>query len=462
MQIFDDLENVKLGRDAVVAIGAFDGVHRGHQHLVKRMRAEALRSDRLTVVLTFHPHPSAVLSPDNPPKYLTTPGRKAVLLEQLGVDVLVILPIDWRLATTPAYEFVRQIQPPLRMSELWVGADFALGRDRAGGVPQLRQWGEDLGYRVQVVPPYVWEGEIISSTRIRQLIFDGKVDEAARLLNRYHGVAGEVVHGAGRGRRFGVPTANLRVHHSRAVPANGIYAVFVVLGEERFQGVANLGRRPSFDNGEYTIEVHILDFDRDIYGCDVVVEFVRWLRPERRFESAVELYNQIDEDIRQARDILAQEALQPHLLSFEPGQPLRACGCSRARFEELSYTADVGIRAYGCDLRDLFVNAAYGMFSLISDLDGLFHTTQHEVEIDSLDRESLLVDWLGELLYIHDTTSEILIDFDIEELTDTHLKGRAYGTHLAKPGLQIKAVTYHDLEIKEAEAGYSATVVFDI
>jgi riboflavin kinase/FMN adenylyltransferase len=461
MLLFDNLDSIKLERDSLLSIGAFDGVHRGHQQLIKQMLAEAHRNDRLAVVLTFHPHPNSVLFAHNPPRYLTTPGQKAVLLEHLGLDALVILPFDLKMAHTSAYDFVVQIGDPLRVRELWIGTDFALGRDREGDIPTLREIGNQLGFQVQVVSPYFMDGQVVSSTRIRGLLQDGRVEEAARLLNRYHSLAGEVVHGAGRGHQFGVPTANLQVRADRATLMNGIYAVWAILGTERYRAVANIGHRPSFDNGERTIEIHLLDFDKSIYGCDLLVEFVKWLRPEQRFESAELLYAQIERDVEEAKFVLNKAPSYP--------QPMRTEGCKppqpllqSKRFEELSYTADVGIRAFGQNVPALFENAARGMFSLMGDVDGLFDTTRHFVSISSPDQESLLLDWLGELLYLHDTTGEIFIRFEIHEISNTTLKADVYGTFLAQPQLEIKAVTYHDLSIEETPLGYVATVVFDI
>ena len=463
MRIFDDLAHLQLEHDTILTIGAFDGVHRGHQHLIEQMLAAGARAGSLTALLTFHPHPNAVLFPDDPPKYLTTPGQKAAILEKLGLDVLAILPFDLKLAATPGYEFIRRIVSPLRVREIWVGSDFALGRGRSGDVAHLREWGDELGFTVQAVPPFVEDGAIISSTRIRELVLAGDMSEAARLLNRYYSLTGEVVHGAARGRRIlKIPTANLEMRVNRAIPADGIYAVFAILGEERYKGVASIGRRPTFDNGNRTIEVHLLDFDQDIYGCDLVVEFVRWLRPEGKYPHIDDLIAQIHRDIEQAVDILDHEATYPEMLIPIKCQPMRYARTGPVRFEELSYTADVGIRAYGLNLRDLFVNAAYGMFSLVSDLDGLVSTTEHTLDLTSTDRESLLLDWLDELLFVHDTTHEVLICFDIEALTDTHLRARVQGTHLARPKLGLKAVTYHDLKIEATANGYAATVVFDI
>ena len=311
MQIIDDLSQVHLDKDTILTIGAFDGVHRGHQYLIGQLLQKARRTNRLAGLITFHPHPSAVLSPGNPTRYITTPGEKAALLERLGLDIVAILPFNREMVQTLARRFIEMVSRQLRMTELWVGKDFALGYGREGTPEVLRALGQEMGFSVETINPLAWKGEIISSTRIRTLLFRGQVRKAAELLDRYPGLAGEVVRGAQRGRCLGFPTANLEVRAERAVPANGVYAVYAVLGEERYRGVGNVGVRPSFDNGEHTVETYILDFEADIYGCDLVVEFVQRLRPEKRFTDIKELIAQIERDIVEARGILAAEKPLP-------------------------------------------------------------------------------------------------------------------------------------------------------
>ena len=308
MEIIDDLSSVNLNSKTIITIGAFDGIHRGHQHLIRQMVDKARQTRRLAGLITFYPHPDAVLSPYNPTLYLSTPGEKAAILEKLDLDLLAILPFDREMAQTPAKDFIGRVCRHLHMAELWVGADFALGRAREGDVEALRALGRELGFTVQVIEPLTWQGQIISSTHIRSLILKGKVRQAAQLLGRYPSLAGEVVRGSQRGHCLGFPTANLEVRKERVVPADGIYAVYVRLGEEQHQGVANVGVRPSFETGgERIVEVHILDFTENIYGCDLVVEFVERLRSERRFERVDELVAQIKRDIAQARRILGEE-----------------------------------------------------------------------------------------------------------------------------------------------------------
>jgi riboflavin kinase/FMN adenylyltransferase len=319
MQIIDDLSQVDLDKDTILTIGAFDGVHRGHQYLIRQLLQRARRTHRLAGLITFHPHPSAVLSPRNPTRYLTTPGEKAALLERLGLDILAILPFNKEMAQTLARDFIEMVSRQLRMRELWIGKDFALGYGREGTPDVLRALGQEMGFSVETITPLIWKGEIISSTRIRSLLFRGQVRRAAELLGRYPSLAGEVVRGAQRGRCLGFPTANLEVRAERAIPANGIYAVYTILGKERYQGVANVGVRPSFDNGEHTVEIYILDFEANIYGYDLVVEFVQRLRPEKRFTDIKDLTVQIEKDIVQARRILAAEKPLPW-----PEEALRA------------------------------------------------------------------------------------------------------------------------------------------
>ena len=308
MKIIDDLSSVNLNSETIITIGAFDGVHRGHQHLIRQMVEEARQAKRLAGLITFHPHPDAVLSPYNPTRYLSTPGEKAALLETLGLDILAILPFDQQMAETPARDFVARARRHLHMAELWVGADFALGRAREGNVEVLQTLGQELGFTVRVIEPVTWRGQIVSSSRIRSLILKGEVHQAAQLLGRYPSLAGEVVRGSQRGHCLGFPTANLEVRKERVVPANGIYAVYARLGGDRHQGIANVGVRPSFEiGGERMVEVHILDFNQDIYGCDLVVEFVERLREERRYADIEELKAQIERDIVQARRILSEE-----------------------------------------------------------------------------------------------------------------------------------------------------------
>ncbi len=293
-----------LSGESLLTVGAFDGIHRGHQTLIRELVAQARAQDRLSGLVTFYPHPSMVLRPERPTPYLTTPGEKAALLEPLGLDWMVVLSFTSSLAAMSPWDFVRSLYERVKMRGVWVGPDFALGRGRAGDLSVLKRLGREMGFQVDDLP-YVTEGnERISSTHIRTLIRRGHVEDAMHLLGRPYSVSGEVVRGAQRGRCLGYPTANIDVPAERQMPADGIYATQTLLGAERFRSVTSIGVRPTFDNGARSVEAYLLDFEGDLYGCDLTVEFVARLRPEKRFSGVKELVAQIDRDVAQSREIL--------------------------------------------------------------------------------------------------------------------------------------------------------------
>lgn len=462
MDVIDDLARASLRQETILTIGAFDGVHRGHQALINGVVDRAHATDRLAALVTFHPHPAVVLAPDRAPPYLTTPGEKVALFESLGLDLAVLLPFNRQVASTPARTFVEAMSGYLGMRELWVGVDFALGRNREGNVPFLRELGWQLGYELHVTEPVMGNGEVISSSRIRALLRDGSVEEAARLLGRYPSLSGEVVMGAQRGRQLGFPTANLEIRPQRAVPADGVYAVFAVLGMERFPAVANVGVRPSFDNGRRTVETHLFDFDQDIYGCDLVVEFVARLRAERRFEHIAELVAQIEQDSEAARNVLSsRQAAIGHNEAARAAGELRSTVCPY-RYQEVEHTADRALCVWGKRLSDLFAGAARGMYSLMAELDGLVATTWQEVRLEGWDRESLLVDWLNELLFLTEMEGLLFVEYKIETLSDTLLSARAGGVVSPVSKASIKAATFHDLALTRDGDGWSTVITFDV
>jgi riboflavin kinase/FMN adenylyltransferase len=455
MRIIDDLTQANLRHETVLTIGAFDGVHLGHQALIRAVVDRARATDRLAGVLTFYPHPVAVLAPDRVPAYLTTLGEKMAILAELGVDVAILLAFNRRVAETPARDFVSTMVRELRLSELWVGSDFALGRHREGDVRTLRAMGAELGFDVQVFDPIPAGDETISSSRIRSLLGEGKVRRAAAMLGRYPSVSGQVVVGARRGRSLGFPTANLEMLAGRAMPAHGVYAVFAVLDSKRHPAVANIGVRPSFDNGQRTVEVHIFDFNHDIYGCDVVVEFVERLRAERRFESVEELIAQIEQDSSEARRILSDEGQIQH--AGRSDRP--PC---RYRYREVEHTADRALWVWGEELPDLFVGAAWGMYSLMGDLHGLVPMEWKQVELETEDWEGLLVEWLNELLYYTEMEEVLFVDFRIDSLSAAHLVARVGAVRAPATRAHIKAATFHNLELVKDRDGWSTEITFDV
>ncbi|MEJ5240013.1 MAG: bifunctional riboflavin kinase/FAD synthetase [Anaerolineales bacterium] len=286
-----------------VSIGVFDGVHRGHRYLLHHLVEGAHLENLPAVVITFHPHPAWVLGYQPDLKYLTLPDERAALLQQLGVDVVVTCPFDRELAARSALDFMRLVKKHLGVRRLWIGYDFALGHGREGNSERLRQIGEKLGYQVQVIPAAREGDEVISSSRIRQLLTQGEVAEAARALGRFYEVRGRVVRGDGRGRQINIPTANLDYPPEKLIPANGVYVCRAYVGEKRFAAVTNIGFRPTFATStpRPLIEAHLLDFEGDLYDQELRLEFVARIRQEQRFPGPEALVNQILQDIREAR-----------------------------------------------------------------------------------------------------------------------------------------------------------------
>jgi len=309
MQIIDSLLECNVALDSarsglVLTIGSFDGVHLGHQHLIRQLMARADKLGCRSGALTFHPHPRAVLRPNDPLNYLSTLDERTALLATLGLDQLVVVPFDMTVAATTAEAFVRHLHHYLGMCELWVGADFGMGHDREGTAERLGELGQELGYALHVVEPLFAGDSPISSTRIRRLLAQGNVSQAAALLGRPYTLSGPVVHGFERGRKLGFPTANVALAPERAIPAYGVYAVRCCWNGIIWPGVAGIGVRPTFDNGDPSLEVYLLDYAGDLYGVEMTVEFVEHLRPELRFDDIADLVLQLERDVADARSIL--------------------------------------------------------------------------------------------------------------------------------------------------------------
>lgn len=293
-----------------VAVGVFDGLHRGHGQLIERARA--LAAGGRCVAVSFDPHPDLVLAKEFralPP--LTPLPEKHDRLAALGVE-LHVLPFTRELAALSPEAFVdTHIVRPYAPQWLVVGEDFALGKGRAGNVGRLTQIGSARGFGVESVPLLLAGGAPVSSSRIRGLLADGRITEANALLGRAYSLVGLVVHGDQVGRKLGYPTANLRLHDEKQVPANGIYAVWArVAGEARWRmGAMSIGVRPTFGGQVRTLEVHLLDFAGDLYGADLEVRFVAWQRPELRFENAQALVEAMGRDVLEARQHLTAQGI---------------------------------------------------------------------------------------------------------------------------------------------------------
>lgn len=303
-----ELTDVYLQQPSLVTIGVFDGVHRGHQHLIRRLVSDAKASGRAAVAITFYPHPDVVLRGLTGRYYLTSPDERAALLGELGIDYVITLSFDERLRQIRAAEFVDQLIRHLRMESLWVGSDFALGYKREGNVPYLREQGQQKGFSVEVIDLLMAENAAISSSSIRAALQEGDVARAREMLGRAYSVSGEVVRGEQRGRTIGYPTANIQVWSEKVIPANGIYAGWATLNGERFMAATNVGVSPTFDGQVVTVEPYLLDFSREIYGQTLTLTFEQYMRPEMRFSSVDELIAQIDRDVVDIRAYLEQTA----------------------------------------------------------------------------------------------------------------------------------------------------------
>ncbi len=255
------------------------------------------------IVVTFFPHPDKVLDKTTERYYLTRPEKRAELLLTLGADSVITLPFDEEIRQLSASAFVDKLVHNLRMKELWVGADFALGFQREGDVPYLRAQGASLGFTVKAVDLITdhGSGSQISSSRVREQLRHGEVANAREMLGRSYELEGLVVAGEGRGRTIGIPTANLAVWDEQLAPANGVYAAWAVLGDVRYMAATNIGQRPTFAGENVTVEAHLLDFSGDIYGEKMELHFEKRLRAERRFKGLEDLLAQIDKDIAATR-----------------------------------------------------------------------------------------------------------------------------------------------------------------
>ena len=285
----------------VLALGNFDGLHRGHQKIVERIRRRAADRGATALVLTFDPHPPRVVRPDKAPPLLMTMPQKVAALEKAGLHGVAVVRFTEAFSRLSPDQFVRQVLVDwLRVSEVWVGADFLFGHERAGTFSVLRSLGTQYGFRVEKIDPVRYKEFVVSSTRIRRLVAEGRVDEAGALLGHHYTIDGTITAGAGRGRTLGFPTANLSTHNA-LVPPTGVYATTAELHGTRWPAVTNIGVRPTFEAaGVVTVETHILGLAADVYGAHVSLSFIQRLRDERKFPDVDALREQIAADVRRA------------------------------------------------------------------------------------------------------------------------------------------------------------------
>jgi riboflavin kinase/FMN adenylyltransferase len=298
------------GRGTVITVGTFDGIHRGHWAVLQEIRRRALESGRRSVLVTFHPHPLKILRPDEAPLLLTTPAEKKEILAETGLDYAVFLSFNHVLAAYSPRRFVEEILlGRLGVQELVIGYDHGFGQGRSGDAETLQAIGGELGFAVDVVSPISSRDIPVSSSRIRKALLAGNVEAAREGLGRPYCMRGLVVRGDGRGKKLGFPTANLRVPlNGKLIPPPGVYAVRGGLSRRGvFGGALHIGPRPTFSGSPPSIELHLMDFQDDIYGEEIRVEFIRFLREVRPFSSASALVEQLKSDIESTRASLSAE-----------------------------------------------------------------------------------------------------------------------------------------------------------
>ena len=310
MKIFNQLEDItRPFKAAVITIGNFDGVHIGHQALFHEVIEKADAIDGTSIAMTFEPHPMRVLKKNNHPPLITLYEQKEELIKRAGIDVLICIPFTREFASLSAEAFIKDLLvAKIGMQAIIVGEDYTFGKNREGNLTVLKSYASQIGYEV-VVADWIKAGQTfsdrISSTRIRELVMAGEVEPACKMLGRHYQIRGLVVKGRDRGGRLlGIPTANLNLQ-DELCPKTGIYAVTVDYQNRLYKGVANIGYSPTFDDNEFTVEVHLLKFNTDIYGEKIRINFIERIRDEKKFAGISELTAQINQDIETAHKILA-------------------------------------------------------------------------------------------------------------------------------------------------------------
>jgi riboflavin kinase/FMN adenylyltransferase len=297
-----------VNADTTITIGNFDGVHRGHQAVIEHMLEMARAESQAVIVLTFYPNPAVFFNQPVQPFYLSSPREKESQLLALGVDRVITFRFDREFAELTPEVFVLKLQETLGLRVLVVGQDFALGKGRQGTIPYLNQLGDQYGFEVRVIPHLDYGEQEISSSRIRNYLDAGAVDEARKLLGRPYRVTGEVAHGSDRGKKIGLPTANVAHWPGKKLPAVGVYATLVNLEGEVYQGITNVGYRPTFEEQtRVDVEAYILDFSQDIYGQSISLDFIQKIRDEQKFSGVDALLAQIERDKAQAKRIFQND-----------------------------------------------------------------------------------------------------------------------------------------------------------
>src|SRR5205809_513880 len=315
MRLFHGTDNADIARPTVLTLGVFDGLHLGHQLIMQTVVERAHAIGALPTVLTFEPHPRAVLHPESAPPLLQTFDQKIEALGVLGIQQTIVIHFDKAFAQIRADDFLRAVVAErLHAKEVYLGTGFAFGHNREGNIDRLRAISKDLGFFADEVPEVCLRGRRVSSSRIRELLQRGRVNLARRMLGRPYGVEGRVVRGAERGVKLGFPTANIQPHN-RVIPRGGVYVTAALIDKQWRRSVTNIGTRPTFDDGsETSVETHVLNWSGDLYGDVVRVRFLHRLREEKKFASIDELKSQIERDVRRAQGYFQRSGVNRSLV----------------------------------------------------------------------------------------------------------------------------------------------------
>jgi riboflavin kinase/FMN adenylyltransferase len=303
MSIDKELADINPSTGALLTIGVFDGVHLGHQRLLKELRDKASDMGLATAVITFKAHPLSILTSGKPVKWLGELNERIKLIKEQGIDTVIALSFTKEVKDLSASDFIHKLHEHFNLKGLIVGPDFALGKGREGNIKRLKELGSKIGYFVEVMPPFIIGDEVVRSSRIRKLVAEGDVAKAGRFLGRPFVIRGKVITGDGRGRTLGFPTVNLDLDPDMAIPKDGVYATITRVDDWSMPSVTNIGTRPTFGVGKRTKETHILNFNGNLVGEMIEVSFIDRLRDETKFSSEEELKEQINIDINEAENI---------------------------------------------------------------------------------------------------------------------------------------------------------------
>ena len=304
MQVEEELGKLPAEKDMLLTIGVFDGVHLGHRYLISQLTELARQQGLLSGVVTFRQHPQEVLSPQTRLPFLTDLAQRTNLLKNEGVEAIITLSFTPELAQLSAGQFIGLLKKYLRMRGVVIGPDFALGQNREGNTDTLRRLGQEMGFSVTVVPPIIINGEVVSSTAIRNALAEGDMKRVQNLVGRPFSLHGRVIPGTRRGAELGFPTANLDTDPEQALPAEGVYVGWVHINDQAYPSMTNIGKRPTFGGSERVVEVYLLDYHGDLYGQELTIDIIERLRGEMKFDNLEELKKQIAEDVKQGRAIL--------------------------------------------------------------------------------------------------------------------------------------------------------------